>query len=69
MFTGELVTTIPNDRKTCFVNVDSYENKQLSGTIYNPHYKYSEPYYSLMELIPAHYRRGVLLGRCRRGPR
>ena len=51
MFTGELVTTIPNDRKTCFVNVDSYENKQLSGTIYNPHYKYSEPYCSLMELI------------------
>ena len=51
MFTGEVVTTIPNDRKTCFVNVDSYENKQLSGTIYNPFYKYSEPYGSLMELI------------------
>ena len=51
MFTGEVVTTIPNDRKTCFINADSYDNKQLSGTIYNPFYDYTAPYNSLMELI------------------
>lgn len=51
MLMGEVVTTVPNGRMTCFVNVDSYENKQLAGTIYSPHYKYSRAYSSMVELI------------------
>lgn len=48
---NELITTVPNDRKTCFVNVDTYINKQPVGTIYNPYHKCSKAYGSLMELI------------------
>lgn len=51
MFKGEIVTTVPNDQKTCFINVDSYDGKQLRGTIYNPYYKCSKNYESLTDLL------------------
>lgn len=48
---AEITKSIPGDQKTCYINVDSYDNKQLTGTVYNPFYKCSKPYSSLTELL------------------
>ena len=51
MFFDELETTVPSDHRTCFINVDSYENRQMKGIMYNPYYKCSKAYLSLSEVV------------------
>lgn len=45
------VSFLTSDEKSCYINIDSYENRQLKGTIFNPYYNCSKQFQSLTELL------------------
>ena len=48
---NELFSTVPNDFRTCFVHVDSYDNKQPVGSVYSPYKERHKSFTGLMGLI------------------
>lgn len=51
MFNGENIGLMPNDNKSCYVNIDSYENRVPSGVIYNNFYKKNRRFTGTIELL------------------